>query len=73
MSLHTGALTLVPESLDFVLDSARLAPLEYVDVPDAFESIELLPLCCSVLPEDGVAGGANEGCLDGNGGGDGFD
>ena len=72
-SPQAGALTLLAESLDFVLVTVtRLVPFEYVDPPDAaeeFDSTESLLISCSAGRRVDKEGGGREGCRVGSGGG----
>ena len=72
-SPQAGALTLLAESLDLVLDIVtRFVPFEYVDPPEAaeeFDSTESLLISCTDGRREGRDGGGKEGCRVGNGGG----
>ena len=72
-SPHAGALTLLAESLDFVLEAVtRLVAAEYADVPDAVESSEPLRPSTSEGLLEGNAGGGCDGWREGSGGGGGL-
>lgn len=72
-SPQAGALILLAESFDLVLDTVtRFVPFEYVDPPEAaeeFDSTESLLMSCSEGRLEGRGGGGRDGCRVGNGGG----
>jgi hypothetical protein len=75
-SPQAGALTLLADSLDLVLDTVTIfVPFEYVDPPEAaeeFDSTESLLMSCLEGRREGRDGGGRDGCRVGSGGGGGL-